>query len=108
MQAEYLREAKTITAERRSPVVQGIKGEPQREGHFQWLTGAPTAGKQAQLAYNKNAGAIRHSQVCAALPSWQQSTVVCSYMLRQRQGSCTPVRNCCFLMQLLLLKKQYC
>ena len=48
--------------ERRSPVVLGIKGEPNRTGHFQWVTTPPTAGKTATLAYNKNAGQVRNGQ----------------------------------------------
>ena len=70
MQAELLKEARTIVEERRSSVVLGIKGEPSREGVFQWVEGPPTAGQPAVLAYNANSGALRHAQVLIADPGW--------------------------------------
>lgn len=63
MQNELLKEARTIVEERRSSVVLGIKGEPHRDGVFQWVEGPPTAGKPAVLAYNANSGALRNAQV---------------------------------------------
>lgn len=63
MQHELLKEARTIVEERRSSVVLGIKGEPNREGVFQWVEGPPTAGKPAVLAYNANSGPLRNAQV---------------------------------------------
>ncbi|KAL3139315.1 hypothetical protein ABBQ38_003653 [Trebouxia sp. C0009 RCD-2024] len=59
---ELLKEARTIVAERRSSVVLGIKGEPNRDGVFQWVEGPPTAGKPAVLAYNANSGPLRNAQ----------------------------------------------
>ena len=72
MQKELLKEAQTIVEERRSSVVLGIQGEPGRDGVFQWVSGPPTAGKTALLAYNKNSGALRTAQV-TALPLLQPS-----------------------------------
>lgn len=63
MQNELLKEARTIVEERRSSVVLGIKGEPNREGVFQWVEGPPIAGKPAVLAYNANSGSLRNAQV---------------------------------------------
>lgn len=63
LQAELLKEARTIVEERRSAVVMGIRGEAGRDGVFQWVNGPPTAGKPATLAYNKNSGALRSAQV---------------------------------------------
>ena len=63
MQNELLKEARIIVEERRSSVVLGIKGEPHREGVFQWVEGPPTAGNPAVLAYNANSGALRNAQV---------------------------------------------
>ena len=70
MQSELLKEARTIVEERRSSVVLGIKGEPNREGVFQWVEGPPTAGKPAVLAYNANSGALRNAQVLIAHHAW--------------------------------------
>ena len=58
-----MKEARTIVEERRSAVVTGIRGESGRDGVFQWVSGPPTAGKPATLAYNKNSGGLRNSQV---------------------------------------------
>ena len=58
-----MKEARTIVEERRSAVVMGIRGESGRDGVFQWVSGPPTAGKPATLAYNKNSGGLRNSQV---------------------------------------------
>ena len=63
MQKELLTEARTIVEERRSGVVLGIQGQASRDGVFQWVGGPPKAGQKATLAYNKNSGALRHSQV---------------------------------------------
>lgn len=59
---ELMKEARTIVEERRSAVVMGIRGESGRDGVFQWVSGPPTAGKPATLAYNKNSGGLRNSQ----------------------------------------------
>ncbi len=63
LQNELMKEARTIVEERRSAVVMGIRGESGRDGVFQWVSGPPTAGKPATLAYNKNSGGLRNSQV---------------------------------------------
>lgn len=70
MQNELLKEARTIVEERRSSVVLGIKGEPNREGVFQWVEGPPTAAKPAVLAYNANSGALRNAQVITSNHIW--------------------------------------
>ena len=80
MQNELLKEARTIVEERRSSVVLGIKGEPSREGVFQWVDGAPTAGRSATLAYNANSGPLRNAQVYYELAPNLRGT---------RQASCT-------------------
>ncbi len=63
LQNELMKEARTIVEERRSAVVMGMRGESGRDGVFQWVTGPPTAGKPATLAYNKNSDGLRNSQV---------------------------------------------
>ena len=63
LQNELMKEARTIVEERRSAVVMGIRGESGRDGVFQWVSGPPTASKPATLAYNKNSGGLRNSQV---------------------------------------------
>ncbi len=63
LQNELMKEARTIVEERRSAVVMSIHGESGRDGVFQWVSGPPTAGKPATLAYNKNSGGLRKSQV---------------------------------------------
>ncbi len=71
-----MKEARTIVEERRSAVVMGIRGESGRDGVFQWVTGPPTAGKPATLAYNKNSGGLRNSQVKKEMKSLCFSAII--------------------------------
>lgn len=85
MQNELLKEARTIVEERRSSVVLGIKGEPNREGVFQWVEGPPTAGKPAVLAYNANSGPLRNAQVLIFQHVFADSAPSCKTQIDMRQ-----------------------